>query len=70
MRGAAVYADQAGTALQQTRQTALLFFSVLLLLLSAVGFTWNRPVGKDAPPAVLNAIAAALAAANGIWGRD
>ena len=68
MRGAAVYADQAGTALQQTRQTALLFFSVLLLLLSAVGFTWNRPVGKTRPLPVLNAIAAALAAANGIWG--
>ena len=49
------------------RQTALLFFSVLLLLLSAVGFTWNRPVGKTRPVPVLNAIAAALAAANGIW---
>ena len=68
MREAAAYADQTGTALQQTQQTALLFFSVLLLLLSAVGFSWNRPVGKTRPLPVLNVIAAALAAANGIWG--
>lgn len=67
MREAAAYADQAGAALQQTQQTALLFFSVLLLLLSAVGFSWNRPMGKTRPLPVLNAIAAALAAANGIW---
>lgn len=68
MREMAAYADQTGTALQQTQQTALLFFSVLLLLLSAVGFSWNRPVGKTRQLPVLNAIAAALAAANGIWG--
>lgn len=67
MREAAVYADQTGAALQQTQQTALLFFSVLLLLLSAVGFTWNHPVGKTRPVPALNVIAAALAAANGIW---
>lgn len=66
MREAAVYADQTA-ALQQTQQTALLFFSVLLLLLSAVGFTWNRPVGKTRPLPVLNAVAAVLAAVNGIW---
>lgn len=54
--------------LQQTQQSALLFFSVLLLLLSAVGFAWNRPMGKTRPLPVFNAIAAALAAANGIWG--
>ena len=68
MREMAAYADQTGAALQQTQQSALLFFSVLLLLLSAVGFAWNRPVGKTRPLPVLNAIAAALAAANGIWG--
>lgn len=54
--------------LQQTQQSALLFFSVLLLLLSAVGFAWNRPAGKTRPLPLFNAIAAALAAANGIWG--
>ena len=54
--------------LQQTQQSALLFFSVLLLLLSTVGFAWNRPAGKTRQLPVLNAIAAALAAANGIWG--
>ena len=68
MREMAAYADQTGAALQQTQQAALLFFSVLLLLLSAVGFAWNRPVGKTRQLPVLNAIAAALAAANGIWG--
>lgn len=66
MREAAVYADQTA-ALQQTQQAALLFFSALLLLLSAVGFTWNRPVGKTRPLPVLNAVAAVLAAVNGIW---
>lgn len=68
MREAAAYADQTGAALQQTQQTALLFFSVLLLLLSAVGFAWNRPVGKTRQLPLFNAIAAALASANGIWG--
>ena len=34
-----------------------------------VGFAWNRPVGKTRQLPVLNAIAAALAAANGIWGE-
>ena len=67
LREAAVYADQTGAVLQQTQQAALLFFSVLLLLLSAVGFAWNRPVGKAGTLPVLNAVAAALAAANGIW---
>ena len=49
MRGAAVYADQAGTALQQTRQTALLFFSVLLLLLAPWASPGTAPWERRAP---------------------
>ena len=67
MRQAVLYADQMGVALQQTQREALLFLSGLLLLISAVGVRWNRPVGKARPVPALNAAAAALAAANGIW---
>ena len=67
MRQAVLYADQMGVALQQTQREALLFLSGLLLLISAVGVRWNRPVGKARRVPALNAAAAALAAANGIW---
>jgi len=39
----------------------------LLLLIGAAGTTWNRPVGKGRPVPLCSAIAAALAAGNGIW---
>ncbi len=67
MRQTVMYADEMGAALQQTQRTALLFFSVLLLLIGAAGTTWNRPVGKGRPVPLCSAIAAALAAGNGIW---
>ena len=67
MRQTVMYADEMGAALQQTQRTALLFFSVLLLLIGAVGTTWNRPVGKGRPVPLCSAIAAPLAAVSGIW---
>lgn len=67
MRQTVMYADEMGAALQQTQRTALLFFSVLLLLIGVIGTTWNRPVGKGRPVPLCSAIAAALAAGNGIW---
>ena len=67
MRQTVLYADEMGAALQQTQRIALLFFSVVLLLIGAVGTTWNRPVGKGRPIPLCSAIAAALAAVNGIW---
>ena len=66
LRQLALYTD-ADSAMQQIQMTALLFFSVLLLLISAVGATWNVPVGKKRPVPALNAGAAALAAANAVW---
>ena len=67
MQQTVMYAEEMGAALQQTQRTALLFFSVLLLLIGAAGTTWNRPVGKGRPVPLCSAIAAALAAGNGIW---
>lgn len=67
MRQAVMYADEMGAALQQTQRTALLFFSVLLLLIGVIGTTWNRPVGKGRPVPLCSAIAAPLAAVSGIW---
>lgn len=67
MRQTVMYADEMGAALQQTQRTALLFFSVLLLLIGVIGATWNRPVGKGRPVPLCSAIAAALAAVSGIW---
>ena len=67
MQQTVMYAEEMGAALQQTQRIALLFFSVLLLLIGAVGTTWNRPVGKGRPVPLCSAIAAPLAAGNGIW---
>ena len=67
MRQTVMYADEMGAALQQTQRTALLFFSVLLLLIGVIGTTWNRPVGKGRPVPLCSAIAAPLAAVSGIW---
>lgn len=67
MQQTVMYAEEMGAALQQTQRTALLFFSVLLLLIGVIGTTWNRPVGKGRPVPLCSAIAAALAAGNGIW---
>ena len=53
--------------MEQIQAAALLFLGVLLMLLGAVGFTWNRPVGKRRQVPLLNVIAAALAAVNGLW---
>lgn len=64
LRQMAMYSD--GELGSQTPMAALLFGAELMMLLGAVGFTWNRPVGKRAMP-LISAIAAALAAANGIW---
>lgn len=67
MQQTVMYAEEMGAALQQTQRIALLFFSVLLLLIGVIGTTWNRPVGKGRPVPLCSAIAAALAAGNGIW---
>lgn len=67
MRQTVMYADEMGAALQQTQRTALLFFSVLLLLIGVIGTTWNQPVGKGRPVPLCSAIAAPLAAVSGIW---
>lgn len=64
LRQMALYSDsELGS---QTPMAALLFAAELMMLLGAVGFTWNRPVGKRTVP-LISAIAAALAAANGVW---
>ena len=67
MRQLALYGGAGSAAMQQIQMTALLFFSVLLLLVSAVGASWNVPVGKRRPVPALNAAAAALAAGNAVW---
>lgn len=64
LRQMTMYSD--GEWGSQTPMAALLFGAELMMLLGAVGFTWNRPVGKRSVP-LISAIAAALAAANGIW---
>lgn len=64
LRQMAMYSD--GELGRQTPMAALLFAAELMMLLGAVGFTWNRPVGKRSVP-LISAIAAALAAANGLW---
>ena len=64
LRQMAMYSD--GELGSQTPMAALLFAAELMMLLGAVGFTWNRPVGKRSVP-LISAIAAALAAVNGIW---
>lgn len=66
LRQMVLYSDQMSTVFQQTQRAALLFGCELLVLISAVGVTWNAPVGKRQVP-VLNVIAAALAAVGGIW---
>lgn len=66
LRRVSIYSDS-GTVMELTQAAALLFLAVLLMLLGAVGFTWNRPVGKRCPVPLLNVIAAALAAVNGLW---
>lgn len=66
LRRVSLYSDS-GAAMGLTQMAALLFAAELLMLLGAVGFTWNRPVGKRRPVPLLNVIAAVLAAVNGIW---
>ena len=64
LRQMAMYSN--GELGRQTPMEALLFAAELMMLLGAVGFAWNRPVGKRGMP-LISAVAAALAAANGIW---
>ena len=59
--------DMSGAMMERTQMAALLFFSELLLLISAVGATWNKPLGRGRGVPVLNLAAAALAAVNGLW---
>lgn len=66
LRQMVLYSDQMSVALQQTQRAALLFVCELLMIISAVGVTWNTPIGKRQIP-VLNVIAAVLAAVGGIW---
>lgn len=66
LRRVSLYANS-GTVMELTQAAALLFLAVLLMLLGAVGFTWNRPVGKRCPVPLLNVIAAVLAAVSGAW---
>ena len=66
LRQVGLYSDS-GAVMEQIQAAALLFLGVLLMLLGAVGFTWNRPVGKRRQVPLLNVIAAVLAAVNGIW---
>ena len=66
LRQVGLYSNS-GAVMEQIQAAALLFLGVLLMLLGAVGFTWNRPVGKMRQVPLLNAIAAVLAAVNGIW---
>ncbi len=65
LRQMAMYSD--GEFGSQTPMAALLFGAELMMLLGAVGFTWEPPGGKAGETAAISAIAAALAAANGIW---
>ena len=66
LRQVGLYSDS-GAVMEQIQAAGLLFLGVLLMLLGAVGFTWNRPVGKRRQVPLLNVIAAVLAAVNGIW---
>ena len=66
LRQVGLYSDS-GAVMEQIQAAALLFLGVLLMLLGAVGFTWNRPVGKRRQVPLLNVIAAVLAAVNGLW---
>lgn len=66
LRQVGLYSDS-GAVMEQIQAAALLFLGVLLMLLGAVGFTWNQPVGKRRQVPLLNVIAAVLAAVNGIW---
>ena len=66
LRQVGLYSDS-GAVMEQIQAAALLFLGVLLMLLGAVGFTWNRPVGKRRQVPLLNVIAAVLVAVNGIW---
>lgn len=66
LRQVGLYSDSRAV-MEQIQAAALLFLGVLLMLLGAVGFTWNRPVGKRRQVPLLNVIAAVLAAVNGIW---
>lgn len=66
LRQVGLYSNS-GAVMEQIQAAALLFLGVLLMLLGAVGFTWNRPVGKRRQVPLLNVIAAVLAAVNGIW---
>lgn len=59
-----MYSD--GELGSQTPMAALLFAAELMMLLGAVGFTWNRRWASGRIP-LISAIAAALAAVNGIW---
>lgn len=64
LRQVAMYSDSGIGS--RTPMAALLFGAELMMLLGAVGFTWNRPVGKRSMP-LISAIAAALAGANAVW---
>ena len=66
-RQVVLFSSEMDLAMEQTQRAALLFFSVLLLLIGVIGATWNRPVGRAHPRPLLNVITAALAALNGIW---
>ena len=66
LRQVGLYSDS-GAVMEQIQAAALLFLGVLLMLLGAVGFTWNRPVGKRRQVPLLNVVAAVLAAVNGLW---
>lgn len=67
LRRATEYMDPGSPLLAQARIAALLFFSLLLLLISAVGTRWNAPVAQLRSIPMLSLVSAALAAVSGVW---